>query len=184
LFKVIRYLKKAPGQGILYKAQNTMHLHGYCDSDWASCQVSRKSLSGYCILLGSSLISWKSKKQESVSLSSCEAEYRAINKAQAEIIWLHQLFNDLRIKIALPTSLYCENNSAIYLANNPVFHERSKHIEIACHAIREKIDKGIIILKQVGTKYQLADIFTKALGENEISTFLVKLGIYNIYSKA
>lgn len=161
-----------------------MYLHGYCDSDWVSCQISRKSLSDFCILLGSSLISWKSKKQGSVSLPSCEVEYRAINKDQCEIIWIHRLFQDLKIKINLPTSLYYANRSVIYLGNNPIFHERSKHIEISCHSIREQIDRGVIILKQVRTKFQLANIFTKPLGENEILAISVKLGISNIFCKA
>jgi len=135
-------------------------------------------------MLGSSLISWKSKKQDTVSLSSCEAEYRAINKARCEIVWIHQLLKELACPIKLPTSLYCDNKSAIYLANNPVFHERSKHIEVACHSIRESINKGIILLKQIGTKFQLADMFTKSLGEEQIKQASVKLGIANLYSKA
>lgn len=119
-------------------------------------------------MLDNSLISWKSKKQNTISLSLCEVAYKAINKAQSEIIWIHQLFKELNISIQLPTYLYCDNRFAIYLANNSVFHERIKHIEVTCHSIREMIDRGIIILKQVGTKFQITGIFIKALCEQQI----------------
>jgi len=161
LFKLIRYIKNAPGQGLLYSKNGNMVVKGYCDADWAACQISRKSLTGFCIMLGDSLISWKTKKQNTIARSSCEAEYRAIAQASCEIIWIHQLMGELKIKIIKPTDLYCDNKSAIHLANNPVFHERTKHIEVDCHFIRDMIIQKKILLKQIGTKFQLADFFNQ-----------------------
>ena len=129
-FKVSKYLKKAPGQGFFMPVNSEIQLKAYSDSDWAGCTEIRKSLTGFCVLLGSSLISWKAKKQTVVSRSSTEAKYRAMAATTCEIMWLLSLLKDLNVKNQLTVNLCCDNMSAMHLISNPVFHERSKHIEI------------------------------------------------------
>lgn len=137
--RVLKYLKYVPAKGLFYSSSSPLKLSGFADSDWACFPTTRRSVSGYCVFLGTSLLSWKSKKQSTVSRSSSEAEYRALASLTCELQWLQYLFKDLHISFDQPSSVYCDNKSAIYLAHNPTFHERTKHIEIDCHVIREKI---------------------------------------------
>ncbi|GMI99394.1 hypothetical protein HRI_003608700 [Hibiscus trionum] len=179
--RVLRYLKGSPGQGLFFPASNKLSLSAFSDSDWASCPDSRRSITGFCVFLGDALISWKSKKQQTVSRSSTEAEYRALAAITCELQWFNYLFSDLQIDIS-SANLYCDNHSAIRLAENPVQHERTKHIEIDCHLIREKIQKGIIKLLPVSSHQQLADCFTKALPTTDFIKSIGKLGIQNLYA--
>ena len=101
--------------------------------------MSRRSTTGFCIFIGDCLISWKTKKQPSISRSSAEAEYRALTATGSEITWLQYLLKDFQVHYPQPAFIYCDKQSAIHIANNPAFHERTKHIELDCHFIREKI---------------------------------------------
>jgi hypothetical protein len=141
-------------------------------------------MTGYCVFLGTSLISWKSKKQSTVSRSSSEAEYRALASLSCELQWLHYLFKDLGIMFDAPAMVYCDNKSAIYLAHNPSFHERTKHIEIDCHVVRERIRSGLIHLLPVPSSAQLADVLTKQLSSSAFSGLISKLGLMDIHSPA
>jgi hypothetical protein len=180
--RVVRYLKSCPGQGLLLHTGNDLSLRAFCDSDWAGCPITRRSTTGYCVFLGKSLISWRTKRQKTVSLSSAEAEYRAMAGTCCELTWLQNLFADLHIPIAKPAMLYCDNQAALHIAANPVFHERTRHIEMDCHFIRDKIIDGSIRTRFVGTLQQLADIFTKALGKERFKNLLHKLGVLDIHS--
>ncbi|MCH79973.1 retrovirus-related Pol polyprotein from transposon TNT 1-94 [Trifolium medium] len=180
--RILRYLKAVPAKGILFSSSSSLKLHGFADSDWARCPDTRKSVTGYCVLLGNSLISWRSKKQNTVSRSSTEAEYRALASLTCEIQWLSYLFHDFNIQFSQPASLYCDSKSAIYLAHNPTFHERSKYIELDCHVIREKLQSKLIHLFPVPSSSQLADVFTKPLHSPSFCSLLSKLGLCNIHS--
>lgn len=161
VIKLVKYLKNSQGQGILFSTTSPLTLSAYCDAEWGGCKNSRQSLIGYCVLLGNSLLSWKSKKQPTVSRSSAEAEYRATTDTCCEITWLLTLFQEFSIHNLTPVFLHCDNKSALHIASNPIFHERTKHIEIDCHIVREKLLKGVISTTHVSSHLQLADIFTK-----------------------
>jgi len=158
-FRILRYLKNAPGQGLFYPVHNYNRLQAFSDSDWATCSTTRRSVTGYCVFYDNCLISWKSKKQNTVSRSSIEAEYMALATVACELQWLKYIVDDLSLNISLPIPTYCDNQSTIQLVKNPSFHERTKHIEVDCHFIRSKISDGLIVLSHVPSKHQLADAF-------------------------
>ena len=137
-------------------------LRAFSDANWARDPTDRRSTTGYCFLFDSSLISWRSKKQTFVAHSSTKAEYRALVDTTSELIWLRWLLKDLGMSTSSATPLYCENQSAIHIAHNDVFHERTKHIEIDCHFIYHHLVHGVFKLFSVFSKDQLADIFTKS----------------------
>lgn len=178
--RVLRYLKGKPAQGIFYSTSNDYKLKAFSDSDWANCIQRMKSIIGYCVFIGESLISWKSKKQNTVSRSSSEAEYRAIASVTAEIQWLLYLLRDFKIKHEEAALLFCDNTFTIHIAKNPAFHERTKHLDIDCHFVREKIQKGVIHLMSVSSKNQMADILTKALHSPDFIRQAARLGLYSI----
>ena len=173
----LRYIQGTIGQGIILKATDQLFLKAYSDSDWAACPFSRRSVTGYLIHFGSAPISWKSKKQCTVSKSSSEAEYRAMSQAAAEITWLVRLLEELGVQTLKPVTLYCDNQSAIHIGKNPVFHERTKHIEIDCHFTRDKVMEGLIQLSFTPTDQQIADVLTKILPSPQQAFLLRKLGM-------
>lgn len=174
--RVLRYLLTNPGQGIILATSSAVQIKAYSDSDWASCPSTRRSTSGFCILLGSSPISWKSKKQAVVARSSAEAEYRAMSLTACEITWVTALLKDMGLKNLPPAVLNCDNMAAVQIAANPVLHERTKHIEVDCHFIRDKITAGDIITHHVPSHAQLADILTKQVSVKQHYHLLHKLG--------
>ncbi|KAF5763047.1 putative RNA-directed DNA polymerase [Helianthus annuus] len=137
--RVLRYLKATPGQGILFPKNGGTKLVTYCDADWLGCPFTRRSRTGYLLLLGGAPISWKSKKQSVVSRSSAEAEYRAMATTTSEILWMRWLLKGLEAEQIGPTPLYCDNQAARHIANNPVFHERTKHVEMDCYFVKERV---------------------------------------------
>ncbi|KAJ9700761.1 hypothetical protein PVL29_006195 [Vitis rotundifolia] len=184
VIRILRYIKSTPGQGVLYENRGHTQVVGYTDADWAGSPTDRRSTSGYCVFIGGNLISWKSKKQDVVARSSAEAEYRAMALTTCELIWLRHLLRELRFGKDEQMKLICDNQAALHIASNPVFHERTKHIEVDCHFIREKIASGCVATSFVNSNDQLADIFTKSLRGPRIKYICNKLGAYDVYAPA
>ena len=180
--RVVRFLKGTPGQGILLKSDPDLTLTIYCDADWGACPLSRRSLSAFVVMLGGSPISWKTKKQKTVSHSSAEAEYRSMAAALRETRWVRRLLKDLGAEQKLPTRFFCDSKAAIHIAANPVFHERTKHIESDCHSVRDAVKDGTIVTQHIRTDSQIADLLTKALGRVPFQHLVSKLGIVNLHS--
>jgi hypothetical protein len=182
VIRILKYIKKQPGQGLLYEDKGSTQIVGFCDADWAGSPIDRRSTSGYCVSIGGNLVSWKSKKQNVVARSSAEAEYRAMAVATCELIWIKQLLLELKFGDTQQMKLCCDNQAALHIASNPVFHERTKHIEIDCHFIREKVLSKEIITESVSSNDQLADIFTKSLRGPRIQSICSKLGAFDLYA--
>ena len=163
MIRILCYIKGTPGQRVLYENRGHTQVIGYCDVDWADLPADRCSTSRYCVFIRDNLISWKSKKHDVVAKSSAEAEYQAMVLATCELIWLKQLLQELRFGKDEQMTLVCDNQAALHIASNPVFHEMTKHIEVDCHFIREKIASGCMTTSFVNSSDQLADIFTKSL---------------------
>eukprot|EP00253_Pinus_taeda_P036726 PITA_36726 len=139
----------------------------------------RKSTTGYVFSLGSGAVTWTSKKQQAVALSSIEAKYRGAVKASCEAVWLRRMLADVHVSQTGPTSLFCDNQGVLKLAKNPVFHERTKHVETHCHYIRQLVEDESVQLRYVPTTEQPADIFTKPLGPDKFVKFRGSIGVVN-----
>ncbi|MCO5559957.1 hypothetical protein L7F22_013561 [Adiantum nelumboides] len=152
-------------------------LHAFLDSDWAGCFDTQVSTSGFCFMLGSSCISWLSKKQPTVATSSCEAEYKAIFIATVECVWLRCLMADMGVGQDTANTIYTDSQSVLAVARNPVSHARTKHIEVHYHNVWERLSVGEINLAYVPTQDNLADLFTKALSPEKFEAFYKALSL-------
>jgi hypothetical protein len=160
--RILRYLKGTLHLGLSFKP-GPLTLSAFTDADWAGDPDDRRSTSGLLVYLGPNPITWSAKKQLTVSRSSTESEYRALALASAELCWLRTLLKDLGVFISAAPILWCDNIFALAIASNPVFHARTKHIEVDFHFVRERVLRKDLAVKFVSTLDQLADIFTKSL---------------------
>lgn len=161
--RAVRYLKGTPGQGIFLNSNDDLHVSIYCDSDLSACPHTRRSLSACITFIGESSVSWRTKKKDIVSLSSAEAEYQAMSEALKELKWLTGLLGSFGFDHSTPMKLFCDNKCALHIAANPVFHERTKHIERDCHHVCDAVKAKMITTEHVTSNNQLADVLTKAL---------------------
>ncbi|PWA86471.1 copia-type pol polyprotein [Artemisia annua] len=181
--RILIYFKGTPNLGLYYPKCSGFDLKGYTDSDNAGCNMDRKSTSGSCQFLGGKLVCWSTKKQQSVAMSSAEAEYVAAAGCCANVLWMKIQLIDYGIHYkSIP--IFCDNTSAIAISNNPVLHQRTKHIDIRYHFIRDHIMNGEIELIFIPTEYQLADIFTKPLDEPTFTRLKAELGMLDIDNQA
>jgi hypothetical protein len=177
--RIFRYLKGTPNLGLWYPRDTGFNLTAYSDADHAGCKLDRKSTSGTLQFLGDKIVSWSSKKQNCVSLSTDEAEYVAVASCCAQVLWMKTQLTDYGLKYDhIP--IYCDSQSAIAIAVNSVNHSRSKHIDVRYHFLKDHIEKGDIELYFVGTDLQLADLFTKSLDEKRFNFLISKLGMLNL----
>jgi hypothetical protein len=174
--RILRYLVSTPCFGIWYPKGSTFDLIGYSYSDYAGCMVDRKSTSGTCQFLGRSLVFWSSKKQTFVALFTAEAKYVAAGQCCSQLLWMRQTLRDFGYNLS-KVPLLCDNESAIHLADNPVEHSSTKHIDIHHHFLRDHQQRGDIDIYHNSTENQLADIFTKPLDEKRFCRLCSELNV-------
>ena len=160
--RILRYVHGTLNHGVFLQP-SPLSLSAFFDSDWAGDPYDRHSIRGYIVYLGYNPITWSAKEQDTISRSSTESEYRALATTIAELYWLHQVLRDLGVFLPVPPKLWCDNVSALAIASNPVFHARTKHIEVDYHFVREKVLRKDLQVKYIATGDQLADVFTKSL---------------------
>jgi hypothetical protein len=161
--RILRYLHDTVDLGLCFTRMGSSLLSAFSNADWAGNPDDRRSTGGYAIFFGGNLVSWSSRKQATVSRSSTESEYKAIADATTEVIWIQVLLHELGISQVRPPTLWCDNLGATYLSTNPIFHRRSKHIEVDYHFVHERVATQQLDIRPISTKDQLADAFTKPL---------------------
>ena len=180
--RVLRYLRGTMEQRLCYRKESHWRICAqsgkfFSDANWAGCPVTRRSTTGYVFLVSNGPVSWKSRRQPTVALSSTEAEYMALSEATRHAIWLKRLLADLGAPVVDPMVILGDNQGALFLARDPVHHQRTKHIDIRYHFIRERIEKGEVDVKYVPTVNMIADVLTKPLGRDAHRTACRGLGL-------
>jgi hypothetical protein len=186
--RILRFLHGTADHGLLVSHLSSNVLHAYTDAafnslnafsdvDWAGCPDDRRSTGGYAVYLGSNLVSWSARKQKTVSRSSTESEYKALADTVAEVTWLETLLQELRVSTRSVPNLWCDNLGATYLSANPVFHARTKHVEVDFHFVREKVAQRKLLVQFISTNDQIADVFTKPLSSERFLFLKSKLRV-------
>lgn len=183
--RILRYLKGTPDLGIFFYTKGTKPiLLGFTDSDYAGDPDDRRSTSGYAFMFGSGVISWCSKKQQIVSLSTTEAEYIAASSCACQAVWLRRLLAEVHFPQDGSTTIFCDNSSTIKLSKNPVFHGRTKHIGVHYHFIRDLVNDGTVDIQHCRSEDNLADIFTKPLKFAAFENLRKLLGVCSFTEQA
>ncbi|GJX03543.1 ribonuclease H-like domain-containing protein [Tanacetum coccineum] len=177
LKRILRYVHGTLDYGLQLFSSSTTSLVAYSDADWVGCPTTRRSTFGYCVFLGNNLLSWSAKRQPTLSSSSAEAEYRGVANVVAETCWLRNLLRELHTPLSSATLVYCDNVSVVYLSSNPVQHQRTKHIEIDIHFVRDLVSAGHVRVLHVPLRYQYANIFTKGLPSALFEEFHTSLSV-------
>lgn len=151
-YRILRYLKGTPGKGLIFKKQGHLQVEVYTDADWAGSITDRKCTSGYCTFVGGNLVTWQSKKQNVVTRSSVEAEFRSMAHGICEALWIERLLEDLKIPRTSPMEVCCDNKAAIAIAHNLVLHDITKHVEVDKHFIKEMIERLQMFLQRDYTR--------------------------------
>jgi histone deacetylase 1/2 len=180
--RILRYIKGTAFTGVFIQKTASTVLNVYTNADWASCADDRRSTGGFAIFLGPNLVSWSSRKQPTVSRSSTEAEYKALANGTAEVMWIQSVLKELGVHQSKPPVLWCDNLGATYLTANPVFHARTKHIEVDFHFVREKVAIGALDVRFIASGDQLADVFTKPVSHQLLSRFCSNLNLVHVGS--
>lgn len=175
--RILRYVKGTLHTGLKFRKAVSTSISIFTDADWAGCPDDRRSTGGFAIFVGPNLISWSSKKQPTVSRSSTEAEYKALANGAAEAIWVESLLKELGVSQQRVPVLWCDNLGATYLTANPVFHARTKHIEIDFHFVRERVASGALEVRFISSNDQLADVFTKPATRQMLDRFSTNLNL-------
>jgi histone deacetylase 1/2 len=175
--RILRYVFDTLKVGITFARSSSTFLSAFSDADWAGSLDDRRSTGGFAIFVGPNLVSWSARKQDTVSRSSTEAEYKALANATAELIWVEALLAELGVKLKEKPCLWCDNLGATYLFVNPVFHARTKHIEIDFHFVRKRVDDNLLDIKFISSKDHVVDGFTKALPVRRLDEFKRNLNL-------
>lgn len=175
--RILRYVQGTAGYGIRYKRGEGHSLVGYVDSDYAGDTDDRRSTSGYVFMLGGRAISWASKKQPIVTLSTTEAEFVAAAYGACQAVWLRNVLEEIGVSQEEGTVILCDNSSTIKLSKNPVLHARSKHIHVRFHFLRELVNDGVITMEYCGTEDQLSDIMTKTVKLDTFEKLRERMGV-------
>jgi len=184
VYRILRYLKGSPGKGLLFEKHGHLQIEVYTDADWAGSITDRRSTSGYCTFVGGNLVTWRSKKQNVVARSSAEAEFRSVAHGICEVLWIKRILDELKVSSPSPIKAYCDNKAAISIAHNPVLHDRTKHVEVDKHFIKEKIEIGQICMTYIPTDEQIADVLTKGLSKKQFEKLTGKLAMEDIFKPA
>lgn len=179
LKRIIKYVKGTVNLGMFYTKDTNTSLAGFCDADWAGSLDDRRSTSGGCFFLGNNMVSWHSKKQNCVSLSTAEAEYIALGSCCTQLLWMKHMLADYGMN-SNPLLVHCDNQSAINISKNPVMHSKTKHIAIRYHFVRDLVEAKIVVIEYVSSARQLADIFTKALDLNTFVNLRKAIGVCEV----
>jgi histone deacetylase 1/2 len=175
--RILRYVSGTVSLGLTFRRSSSTLVSAFSDADWAGCVDDRKSTGGFAVYFGPNLISWSARKQATVSRSSTEAEYKSLANATAEVIWIESLLKELGVKKWHVSCLWCDNMGATYLSANPIFHARTKHIEIDFHFVRERVASKQLEIRFISSKDQVADGFTKALPVRQLEEFKHNLNL-------
>jgi len=178
--RILRYVQHTLDYGLVYKRQGSLESVGFTDADFAGCLDSRKSTTGWVFMLGGAAISWSSKRQSSVALSTCEAEYMAAAQAAMEAAWHKNIMEELGMSQEAPIWIGCDAQAALQLLKNPVYHDRTKHIAVKVHFVRQLMEAGVVDFQYISTEKQVADALTKAVPKAKLEFCRGKMGVKSV----